>query len=168
MGPWGSAWYLYYISTCTQLNVRQSNLAQYVEDRIPRADLIAFVCRDKDDVNTLKHLMDQQGWAVNIVHSNSESMQEFQPKIPEESIRYESSRGIGAITWCTVWVNRFIAQTKAYHGNSWRDLKQDINCNLKYIINLYFFQYFSRICRFWIVSFLLFNKTNLTKNRRSI
>uniref|UniRef100_A0A2P2I297 Structural maintenance of chromosomes protein 5 n=1 Tax=Hirondellea gigas TaxID=1518452 RepID=A0A2P2I297_9CRUS len=72
---------------CTLLNVPNPVYAQYVEDRIPRADLIAFVCRDKDDVNLLKQLMDEQNWAVNIVHSASDSVAEFKPSRSVQDVR---------------------------------------------------------------------------------
>lgn len=76
-----------YPPICTLLNVRDPTYAQYVEDRIPRSDLIAFVCRNKDDVNLFKQLMDEQKWAVNIVHSGSNSLGGFKPQYSEAMIK---------------------------------------------------------------------------------
>ena len=76
-----------YPPICTQINVLDSAYAQYVEDRIPRADLIAFVCRNRDDVNLLKEKMDQHKWSVNIIHSGSDNISEFSPVRPVEHVK---------------------------------------------------------------------------------
>ncbi|CAL4065013.1 unnamed protein product, partial [Meganyctiphanes norvegica] len=74
---------------CTQINVKDPSLARYVEDRIPRQDLSAFLCENKDDMNTFKRLMDQQPkrLRVNIIHGESCNLNQYPPPVPIDNIR---------------------------------------------------------------------------------
>lgn len=74
---------------CTQINIKDRNLARYVEDLISNNDLTAFLCENKDDMNTFKRLMDQQAkrLRVNIIHGESCNPNQFQPPQPVDEIR---------------------------------------------------------------------------------
>lgn len=74
---------------CTQINIKDRNLARYVEDRISNNDLTAFLCENKDDMNTFKRLMDQQAkrLKVNIIHGVSCDPNQFKPLQPVDEIR---------------------------------------------------------------------------------
>ncbi|KAK8731079.1 hypothetical protein OTU49_007795 [Cherax quadricarinatus] len=76
-----------YAPICTQINIKHSGYAKYVENRISENDLMAFVCESKDDMNLFKELMDKQGIRVNIVDSGASSMNQCHSKIPIHHLR---------------------------------------------------------------------------------
>ena len=50
-------------------------------------DLVAFVCEDKDDVNSLKEEMDRQKLCINVAHANPNHLDKFKPNRPIEELR---------------------------------------------------------------------------------
>lgn len=72
----------------TLINVKDISYSKYLESVIPLRDLVAFVCKNKQDMNLLTtYLRDQQKLQVNIVHSDPNKTIHMQPNIQLESIR---------------------------------------------------------------------------------
>ncbi|XP_076039219.1 structural maintenance of chromosomes protein 5-like isoform X2 [Oratosquilla oratoria] len=76
-----------YDPMCTVINVLDSGYCKYVEDRISRQDMVAFVCEDKEDMNKFKKFMDQEKLRVNIVHAPHGDPKAFQAKTPIEELQ---------------------------------------------------------------------------------
>lgn len=71
-----------------EVNVLEPRFAKYVENVLPMRDRLAFTCVDKSDMNKLiRSLRENQKLSVNIVHSDMQDTNAFQPNIPIERLR---------------------------------------------------------------------------------
>ncbi|XP_034951339.1 structural maintenance of chromosomes protein 5 [Chelonus insularis] len=65
------------------IDIKELKYGKFFEKIIPRRDLEAFVCEDKQDMNLLlRYLRDQQNLVVNVVHSDSTESLSTVPRIP--------------------------------------------------------------------------------------
>ncbi|KAL0279416.1 UNVERIFIED_CONTAM: hypothetical protein PYX00_000981 [Menopon gallinae] len=71
-----------------EIDVKNPNLAKYVEARIGYRDLISFTCTNADDLNLLvKKLRSEQKLKINVICSEDDDLTQHNPEIPLNQIR---------------------------------------------------------------------------------
>ena len=83
-----------------QLNMKNLEMAKYLENRVSFNDMSAFFCEDKEDMNQLMRILrdEMRLHGINVVHappSDEPSTVEFLPRIAISELRFVYSRILG-------------------------------------------------------------------------
>ena len=100
------------------LDVKDKNLARYVETHIGRADLEGFVCENPEDVNILtKQLREKMKLKkINAFHSNPDHPDKFRhPQSREEMMKYEFIDYISDMYSAPAAVHAYLCNQKKLH-----------------------------------------------------
>ena len=100
------------------IDVKNRELAKYVETHVGKADLEGFVCEDPDDVNLLtKQLREEQKLKrINAFHSNPDPPSRFGHKISrEELVRYDLIDYISDMYTAPDAVHAYLCRQKGLH-----------------------------------------------------
>ena len=100
------------------IEVKNKELARYVETHIGRADLEGFVCEDPDDVNILtKQLREiKKLRKINAFHSNPDPPSKFVPKLSREELgKYDLIDYISNMYTAPDAVHAYLCRQKALH-----------------------------------------------------
>ena len=100
------------------IDVKDKELARYVESHIGRADLEGFICEDPDDVNHLtKQLREVKKLRkINAFHSNPDPPSRFVPKVSKEELKkYELVDYISDMYTAPDAVHAYLCRQKALH-----------------------------------------------------
>ena len=123
------------------IDVKNEDLARYVETHIGRADLEGFVCEDPDDVNTLtKQLREiNKLRKINAFHSNPDPPSSFVPKVSRENLRkYDLVDYISDMYTAPDAVHAYLCRQKALHQVPVFKQENEMSGDLKAIFNNYY------------------------------
>ena len=123
------------------IDVKNRELAKYVETHVGKADLEGFVCEDPDDVNLLtKQLRETQKLKrINAFHSNPDPPSRFGHKISrEELVRYDLIDYISDMYTAPNAVHAYLCRQKGLHQVPVFRQENEMSGDLKSKFNNYY------------------------------
>ena len=123
------------------IEVKNKEMARYVETHIGRADLEGFVCEDPDDVNILtKQLREiKRLRKINAFHSNPDLPSKFPHKVSREELRkYELVDYISDMYTAPDAVHAYLCRQKSLHQVPVFKQENDLSGDLKSKFNNYY------------------------------